>query len=265
PLAIGNEYQFYFPDSQGYRFCKIEKDTTYPNGKTYFVLPSPFDFVEARIDSNGNLFSAYHPWFGGEPEEHMYFKADVKLGEVWPVAWNFNPVIDTGYAECFFIDTVFLFGDWRSIKGIRIFDFSYTYYRFWLAEGIGLVREAYDDGTINLLTYAKINGIEYGTLVSVNDNEPVLPEAFSVSQNYPNPFNGISNIDIILPQTSSEKKIKLIVYNILGSILFEQEYPANGKLTIAINTDNIPLSSGTYFYAVLNGDKRITKKFTLIK
>ncbi len=266
PLAIGNEYQFYSPDTESYVFGKIERDTLYPNGKLYVSLPTIFEFGDSRVDSLGNLLSIFKPFFyGGDPEEGLYFKADAKLGEIWAVVWNFNPVIDTGYAECFYIDTVYLFGKWRVVKGISIFDFSYIYYRFWVAEDIGLVREAYDDGTVNFLTYAKINGVVYGTLVSVGEENPPVPGSFSVSQNYPNPFNGNTSIDVSLPQASSEKKIKLIVYNILSSKLFEQEYQTNGRITISLNTDAIPLSSGTYFYAVLNGEKRITKKFTLMK
>ena len=266
PLALGNEYQFYFPDTDNYAFNKIERDTLYPNGNLYISLPSIFYFGDSRVDSLGNLLSIFKPFFdGGDPEEGMYFKADAKLGEIWPIAWDFNPVIDTGYAECFFEDSVFLFGKFRSVKGISIFDFSYIYFRYWVAEDIGPVRYSFDDGTIVLLNYAKINGLIYGTPVSVDDDRLNIPGSFSVSQNYPNPFNGITNIDISLPQATSEKTIKLIVYNILGSKLFEREYFVNERITISLNADDILLSSGTYFYAVLNGEERVIKKFTLIK
>ncbi len=51
PLSIGNEYQMY--DGYGYQFGVIERDTIYPNGETYFHLPSPFNFQDCRVDSFG--------------------------------------------------------------------------------------------------------------------------------------------------------------------------------------------------------------------
>ena len=264
PIAIGNEYQLY--DGYGYQFGKIERDTVYANGKTYFHLPSPFDFQDCRVDSNGNLLSITNVFFGSAtPEEYLLFKADAQLNEIWPVAWNLGPVIDTGYAKCIYDDSGYVFGEMRRIKGVLIFDESYYYYYFWLAEGIGLVREQYDDGTVSILNYAKINGIEYGTIVSVNEDMPASPIEFTVSQNYPNPFNGITSINIRLPNHPYGQAINLIIYNILGSKVYESAYRANNSFTIKVNTDELNLSSGTYFYSIIYENKQITNKFLLLK
>ena len=110
PMAVGNEYQF--QGQYNSWFCKIERDTIYSNGKRYFSFPTPFTFGDSRIDTNGNLLSGSKPFFGGDesdPEEYLLFKEDAYWGEVWPVAWNLGPVIDTGYARCIFDDTVFIF------------------------------------------------------------------------------------------------------------------------------------------------------------
>ena len=266
PLSIGNEYQMY--DGYEYQFGKIERDTVYPNGKTYYHLPSPFVFQDCRVDSLGNVLSVSKPFFIGitsSPEEYMLFKSDAVLDEIWPIAWDFDPVIDTGYGKCIYVDSVYLFGKYRLVKGILIYDESYYYYYFWLAEGIGLVRDQFDDGTTSLLNYAKIDGKIYGTLVSIEDEYSVTPKEFNVSQNYPNPFNGTTNIDVNLSIKSSNENINLIVYNILGSKVYEENYNVTGSLTISINTDYLNLSSGTYFYSVSDGNKILTKKFLLLK
>lgn len=264
PLHIGNEYQMY--DGYEYQFGKIERDTVYPNGKTYFHLPSPFDFEDCRVDSAGNVLSISRPFFGGppSPEEYMLFKADAVLDEVWPIAWDFNPVIDTGYGKCIYVDSVYLFGKTRLVKGVLIFDESYYYYYFFLAEGLGLVREQYDDGTTSLLNYAKINGIVYGTFVNIESE--ILPlNEFTVSQNYPNPFNSSTNIEVTIPNQISNEELKFSVYNILGVKVFEEDFPIAENIQIRFNTDKLNLSSGTYFYSVNYGSQKLTKKFLLLK
>jgi hypothetical protein len=263
PISIGNEYQIY--DGYGYQFGVIERDTIYPNGKTYFHLPSPFDFLDCRVDSSGNILSISRPFFGGGPEEHLLYKADAILDEIWVISDSINPLNMKGYGKCIYTDSGYIFGKTRFIKGVLIFDESYYYYYFWLAEGIGLVREQYDDGSTSVLNYAKIDGKIYGNLVSVVKETPSILNQFNVSQNYPNPFNGITNIDLNLPTQFTGETIKLSVYNVLGLKVYENNYSVTSSLTISFNTDQLNLSSGAYFYSVTYGTKSIIKKFLLLK
>jgi hypothetical protein len=266
PLNIGNEYQFKGRNQQEYYFGKIDKDTLYPTGKLYFTLPDRcFEFGNTRVDSNGNVLSVSKRFFGGDPEEQMLFKSDAVLDEVWPVAWNFNPVIDTGYAKCIYVDSGFIFGKNRLIKGVLIFDASYYYYYFWLADGIGLIRSEYDDGSGLDINYVKIDDKIYGTLVSVENEFAPIPQEFTVSQNYPNPFNGTTRIEVRLPNQLTDDLIKFSICNILGFKIYEQNYKAAKLLMITFNTDVMNLSSGTYFFSVSYGSKTITKKFLLLK
>ena len=262
PLNIGNEYQMY--DGYEYQVGKIERDTVYPNGKTYFHLPSPFDFLDCRGDSVGNVLSISRPFFGGppSPEEYMLFKADAVLDEVWPIAWDFNPVIDTGYGKCIYVDSVYLFGKTRLVKGVLIFDFSYEYYSFWLAEELGLVREHYDDGTTSWLNYAKIDGKIYGTLVPVDEDLNSLPEKFELFQNYPNPFNPITSIQYAI---GSRQFVTLKVYDVLGNeiiTLINEEKPVGDY---EVQFDASKQASGIYFYQLRAGDYIETKKMILLK
>lgn len=266
PISIGNEYQFIGRNFQEYYFGKIEKDTIYPNLKKYFITPYFFEFGNCRVDSNGNVLSISRPFFLAEPpEEYLIFKADAILDEVWVICDSINPLRYKGYGKCIYADSGFVFGKMRMIKGVLIYSDSYYYYYYWLAEGIGLIRNQYDDGSGLDLNYAKIDGKIYGTLVSVENETLTFPEEFNVSQNYPNPFNCITNIKVILPTQFTGEKIKLSVYNLLGSKVYEENYIVTGSSTISLNTEHLNLSSGAYFYSVSYDTKIITKKFLLLK
>ncbi len=263
PLNIGNEYQMY--DGYEYQFGIIERDTVYPNGKTYYHLPSPFVFQDCRIDSAGNVLSVSKPFFIGltsSPEEYMLFKADAVLDEIWPIAWDFDPVIDTGYGKCIYVDSGFIFGKNRLIKGVLIFDASYYYYYFWLAEGLGLVRDQFDDGTVSVLNYAKIDGKTYGTLVSVEDESLLIPSEFNLSQNYPNPFNPSTIIAYSIPQRSN---VSLKIYDIVGKEIATLVNEQKEAGLYEIKYDASKLSSGVYIYSIQAGDFLESRKMILMK
>ncbi len=79
PLEIGNEYQI--NNGISYFFGIIERDTVYPNGKTYFTLPRPiFEFDDTRVDEFGNIYTTVVPLTGitGTLDEYMIFKADAQ-------------------------------------------------------------------------------------------------------------------------------------------------------------------------------------------
>ena len=89
-----------------------------------------------------------------------------------------------------------------------------------------------------------------------------LQDEFSLNQNYPNPFNPSTKITYTLP---INEKVVLRVYNILGkkvAELLNQDETA-GKHTVQFNGNN--LSSGVYFYSIIAGNFRETKKMILIK
>jgi len=263
PLEIGNEYQFY--DGYNYSFGKIEKDTVYPNGKRYFKHPiAPFGNI--RVDSVGNVLAAENPFFGGTyTKETIILKIDAQLGESWAIAWDFNPVLDTGYAKLVFDDTLIVFGESRLVKGVRIYDDLSPLIWFWLAEDIGWISEEYDDGSTAYLNYAKISGKTYGEYVPVSvKDEDLIPKSFSVSQNYPNPFNPTTNIKINIPDNSSQT-VKFMVSDVLGRKILEEEYFISGSKIIQFNASKYNLTSGVYFYSVIYSNQIITKKFNLLK
>ncbi|RLD41912.1 MAG: hypothetical protein DRI86_12575 [Bacteroidetes bacterium] len=79
----------------------------------------------------------------------------------------------------------------------------------------------------------------------------------SVSQNMPNPFSGNSTINYSLNEKS---EVSLEVYNVTGSKVMElnEGVKTAGNHSIQIDASN--LNAGVYYYSVIAGDKRITKK-----
>jgi hypothetical protein len=261
PLRIGNEYQTY--DGINYFYGEIERDTVYPNGKTYYTLPGPiFEFDDTRVDDTGNIFTTVVPLTGitGTLDEYMIFKADAQDGEIWPVAWGL-PVIDTLYAKLLFTDTLFVFGQNRIIKAVLLYENGIISFAFWLADGIGQIRIAYSDGTIVDLNYAKINGVIYGNLVGIDEDDNINKLAFSVSQNYPNPFNSSTSISYSIAEAGL---VSLKIFDILGrevSTLVNEEKGA-GMYDVIFNASD--LTSGVYIYTLqVNGYSQSRKMILL--
>lgn len=111
-----------------------------------------------------------------------------------------------------------------------------------------------DDGFI----YKTTNG---GS-VFVSNISTQVPESYSLSQNYPNPFNPSTNIKFEIPKSSD---VKIAVYDLSGK---EIETIVNEHLqpgTYQAVWDASKYSSGVYFYSLISGDFKNTKKMVLIK
>jgi hypothetical protein len=94
------------------------------------------------------------------------------------------------------------------------------------------------------------------------EDQPIVPEDFSLSQNYPNPFNPSTVISYRLPVTSF---VTLKVCDILGrevATLVNEEKPA-GEYEVEFDGSNLP--SGIYFYQLKAGEFAETKKMILLK
>ncbi len=91
----------------------------------------------------------------------------------------------------------------------------------------------------------------------------------SLTQNYPNPFNPATRITYYVPD-GGVQRVSLIVYDVSGArvkTLFEG-MRRGGKYTVewdGRNSVGEPVSSGVYFYRLVEGDFTATKKMLLIK
>ena len=104
----------------------------------------------------------------------------------------------------------------------------------------------------------------------IENANPELPEVFSLSPNYPNPFNPATTIKFQLPEKNGTATVRTVlrVYDILGrlvrTIVDEDMSPGfYTKQWDGLNDKGVGISSGVYFYSIMAGDFRQTKKMLL--
>ena len=126
------------------------------------------------------------------------------------------------------------------------------------------------------------------TFTFVEAESNVTP-TFELSQNYPNPFNPITTIKYTIPSSSvvlsgtgdlqdfssqSSKtaapkndnfNVRLTVFDILGREIETLVNENNLPGTYKVNFDASNLNSGVYFYSLVTGSLRDTKRMLLIK
>ena len=131
----------------------------------------------------------------------------------------------------------------------------------YLVKGIGRYRITWEGGE-KILSGCIINGVQYGTIVSVeNENENFTPSEY-ILNNFPNPFNSSTNIRYTIPQSG---RVRLKVYDLMGkevAILLDRIQNA-GSYDVIFQADG--LASGIYFYTLTSGNFTATKKLILLK
>lgn len=102
----------------------------------------------------------------------------------------------------------------------------------------------------------------YLNITNIYDDGNKLPTEFKISQNYPNPFNPFTVIKYDLPVNTH---VQITVYDVLGrevNKLVNEEKQA-GNYNVIFNSSRY--SSGIYYYQMMAGEYRETKKMVLIK
>ena len=105
-------------------------------------------------------------------------------------------------------------------------------------------------------------GEPYGT------NDPTnLPMIANLGANYPNPFNPTTTINF---SNGVAGNVTINIYNVLGQkvkSLVNEHLPVDDHTVIWNGKDdnNQQVSSGVYFYKMINGEYNSTKKMMLIK
>lgn len=89
-----------------------------------------------------------------------------------------------------------------------------------------------------------------------------LPVRFALHQNYPNPFNPSTTISYSIP---SEVHVELMVYNVIGQRIANLVNETMSAGQYEVNFDASSLSSGTYIYRLVAGNKNLSKSMILIK
>jgi photosystem II stability/assembly factor-like uncharacterized protein len=108
----------------------------------------------------------------------------------------------------------------------------------------------------------------YQDLIGISPISSEAPDEFSLEQNYPNPFNPVTRIRFDLSRTENGKQktvTKLVVYDITGKeilvLVNEELQPGSYEVTF----DGSNLNSGIYFYQMVSGDFKQTRKLILLK
>ncbi|HAY33484.1 MAG TPA: hypothetical protein DCY06_05050 [Bacteroidetes bacterium] len=99
--------------------------------------------------------------------------------------------------------------------------------------------------------------------VGITNISSVVPGDFSLAQNFPNPFNPTTSIRFDIRKTSN---VTLKVFNANGqevATLVNNEVVTPGTKEVTFTGND--LSSGIYFYTLLAGDFKETKKMMLIR
>ncbi len=105
------------------------------------------------------------------------------------------------------------------------------------------------------------------TKIGNKDIAGAIPEKYKLHQNFPNPFNPSTTIKYSLSRWS---KVKVIIYNVKGEKVrtLVDSYQNTGEYSTiwdAKNNQNIPVSSGIYFYRLTSDDVSLQKKMILMR
>ncbi|MCP4709389.1 MAG: T9SS type A sorting domain-containing protein [Planctomycetes bacterium] len=95
----------------------------------------------------------------------------------------------------------------------------------------------------------------------------LTPTVFAVDQNYPNPFTPFTTIRYAIPQAG---QVEITVYNTVGQLIItlvdnEQDAGYYSLVWDGRNGQGKAVVSGTYFYRVNVGNKKLIRKMVLLK
>jgi hypothetical protein len=107
-------------------------------------------------------------------------------------------------------------------------------------------------------------------MVSVSENNSILPKDYKLFQNYPNPFNPVTTIKFDIAngfrkKTFGNYTVVLKVFDNMGREVqtLVNETLTQGSYEVTFNGSN--LSSGIYYYKLETANYSQTKKMLLIK
>ena len=266
PLHIGDKWEYY---GQGFGYSQVEVigDTLMPNGKTYYILMKFEELEYQRIDSNRYVM-VYNVSSTDVDSEYVNFDLIAKKGDVFIPQRPNIPGYGV-YSDGVNNDNLLNVNlPWKEYRLVYIDStnvppdtiWNETVDTYWprITKGLGVTSYAYG---LTTLVGAIINGVGYGTLVSVKENTDVVNK-FKLYQNYPNPFNPSTKIKYSIP---TESHIVINVFNTLGekvATLFNGN-KKRGQYSIEFNGSNLP--SGTYFVRLAAVNYNKTIKTILLK
>ncbi len=262
PLSVGDTWQYFqiVDPNPGHPIVDVQQttvvaDTLMPNGYRYAVLRDwgSWSYMRQQGDSVF-MWSAHGEW--------LYFDFTRVPGDTTFTTGG-QPG-DTVFVITTARDTFDTFGARRCKWGFgfddpHMIDEERTYF---VVDSIGVTDIHFSYAGDYYFKGARVNGVVYGNLTSVEQPLSTIPSSFRLEQNYPNPFNPSTTIRYALPQRSH---VTLMVFNTLGqriATLVNDEVEAGYH---EVRFDGAGLASGVYFYRLQAGDFVQTRKLCLIR
>lgn len=269
PLAIGNQWQYrvheVIPpsiDSTYYSLFMVEGDTIMPNGYQYKVI-SEGNSSERYVNIDSTTACVYE-YESGSSRGFMTDSLRCSEGD-WFGLGIYCELIDTATVlnyQTWIMTTERVGPDFTERHTLAI-DIGMTYQYNFIAGG-GWWADIY-----KTLVYAKINGNEFGKLVtSLNETKNELVN-YKLYQNYPNPFNPETKISYNILKDAF---VTIKIFDVLGNeivTLVNEEKPV-GTYQVKFNSRDLhnqkgTITSGVYFYQLKAGSYIETKKMLLMK
>ena len=115
----------------------------------------------------------------------------------------------------------------------------------------------------DFLRGARINGIIFGTITSVQDPKRInLPLGFRLGHPYPNPFNPSTNVDYSVPMRT---RVEIFIYDLYGQFVqtLVDQVQEPGNYTTRWNASGT--ASGVYFCRMIAGNSAHTQRLFLLR
>ena len=269
PLHIGDLWQYRDSDNN-IAIQQVVGDTLL-DGERYFLLIHSLRTSGGgimRIDSLMRV-ELYGGTVGGDP--CIIYKLAEEDSSVWEACYDFSGLLTL--QPLIRYNGIIIQNVFGQPREVMHFDFGGpladmpkdTIFVFGarVARGIGIIEEHYFDfGGAVVLQGAIIDGVQYGTIVSIDDAPENIPGKIALYQNYPNPFNPVTTIRYDIPVNTHAS---LKVFNLLGqevAVLTDRRHlPGSYEITF----DATQLSSGFYVYVLQTAEVKRSGRMLLIK
>jgi photosystem II stability/assembly factor-like uncharacterized protein len=260
-LFVGNIRDIYFKDSLNGVLCG-------EGGLVNKTTNGGLNWFEPNIQLNGNLYNFYkisfvnnYGWLVGNINP-VYRTTDFGMN------WDSIGYI-SGSDEIYFANFSSQLTGWAGGTYGRMFKTTNGGYN-WARENTtnftGYIEEGYFYNDSVGWIVGGGGRIQYtissGQVMQITNSNEQIANNFILFQNYPNPFNSQTNIEF---EANKKGYYEIAVYDITGRKMDEifNKYLEKGRYKTTYDAGK--LSSGVYFYTLVNGIDKKTKSFLLIK
>ena len=234
-------------------YCPTSNDTSWTLSGLlflkYFGCWNANDGYLMGAKINGTTYGTFLP----VPVELTSFSSNVELNSVhlkWSTATEIN---NSGF---------------EILRNLLSYNGNESKIGFIKGNGTTTERKNYElwDKNLQIGEYSyKLIQIDYdGTRKQIAETKVLItsPNVYTLYQNYPNPFNPTTKIEFDIP---NESNITLLVYNIIGEIVYKSHQTGVKAGRHGIIFDGKNLSSGIYYYQIKSTTYIDTKKMLLLR